>query len=218
MRAYHYGLYLSVSSLVVTGMLVSQLNSAPSFPGISRGSLLLSLYSAIAAVCLSVASLLLPRRPDVFVEGRLVDRMFTVNAFSRLTFGWAWGLMSLATKKGDLDLADLPRLGHRLRPDYQTTQWKSARRREESLFRSVLRIYGWSVFKQWTAAITNTAISYLPWWITLRLLETLESRKPGEPVGQRLWVFLVLLGVTKITNAVRNQTHLACTARTECGC
>lgn len=188
---------------MVGSVLLAELNEAPTWSKkTGRVCLILCAATAVSAVGLVLASLSLPRRPDVFFRGRLVDRMFTVNALNRLTFGWATTLMAYASKKGDLELPDLPALSHQMRPAEQSVEWNT-RRKGDSVFKTLLKIYGWATFRQWAISIANTAVSYLPWWITLRLLEALESRKPGEEtVGSRLWLYLVWLGIAKIAGAV----------------
>ncbi len=52
-----------------------------------------------STVALAVASLTLPRRPDVYIDGKLVDRMYTVSAFTRFTFAWPWNILSLARRR-----------------------------------------------------------------------------------------------------------------------
>ena len=191
-----------MSGTAVASVLLARLNVAQTWSeAAGRTGLVLCAVTTGATVGLILASLLLPRRPDVFSNGRLVDRMFTTSAWSRLTFGWATPLMVLATKKGDLDLVDLARPSHDLRPHWQSAQWE-ARKIKDTFFKSLLRIYGWGVIKQWTTATLSVSISYAPWWITLRLLESLESRIPGETSGSRIWLFLVWLGLSKIVNSV----------------
>lgn len=191
-----------MSGTAVASVLLARLNVADTWDkAAGRTGLILCAVTTGAAVGLVFSSLLLPRRPDVFSNGRLVDRMFTTSAWSRLTFAWATPLMVLATEKGDLDLVDLARPSHDLRPDYQSAQWE-ARKIKDTVFRSLLRIYGWGVVKQWTTATLSITVSYAPWWITLRLLESLESRLPGETSGSRIWLFLVWLGLAKILNSV----------------
>ncbi|KAK3352219.1 ABC transporter [Lasiosphaeria hispida] len=200
--AYYQGLRLAGSSLIIGSVLLARLNVAQTwYDAAGRTGLILCVVSSVAAAGLVLASLLLPRRPDVFSKGRIVDRMFTTSAWSRLTFVWATPLMLLATEKGDLDLVDLPRPSHYLRPDYQSAEWKT-RKNKDSFFKSMMRIYGWGVVKQWMTAALNSSVSYLPWWITLRLLESLESRRPGETAGSRIWLFLVWLGLVKIANSL----------------
>jgi len=200
--AYYQGFRLSGSSMVVGSMLLARLNVAQTwYAAAGRVGLALCLASTVAAMGLVLASLLLPRRPDVFSDGRIVDRMFTTSAWSRLTFVWATPLMLRATEKGDLDFSDLPRPSHNLRADYQSAQWE-ARKIKDTFFKSLTRIYGWGLVKQWVTAALNSCVSYLPWWITLRLLESLEARSPGESPGSRIWLFLVWLGLAKIANSV----------------
>jgi len=164
--------------------------------------MILRIASIMAAACLMATSLLLPRRPDVFFNGQLVDRMRSVSLYKRLTFGWASHLVASAAKNGDLEMKDLPHLISRMRAATASATWES-RPSRCSLFSFILRSYGWHVLRQWTVAITNAAISYLPWWIMLSLLETLESQKPGEPIGKRVWMLLVWLAIAKLANAVR---------------
>ena len=202
-------MYLSASSLVVGGLLLAQLNISPSWSGTGRPALVLCSIATVAAAGLVIASLSLPRRPNVFFKGRIVDRMYTVSGYGRLTYSWGPDLMKVARKKGDLDLKDLPHLSHRVRPDEQSARWES-RKIKDTVFKSLLRIYGASVLKQWIAAIANTGISYLPWLITLRLLETLESRKAGEVDRARLWLLLVWLGIAKLGGVVRNIPYTLC--------
>lgn len=205
-RAYNQGAFLAVAGLAVGSLLLTQLNAAQTWYGTTgKTALILCIGSATSAGGLVFASVLLPRRPDVFSNGKLVDRMYTVSLFNRLTYGWATTLMLFATKKKDLDLADIPRLNRDLRPSYQSEQWKQ--RKQESLYRSLLRIYGWGVFKQFTGASVTAAISYLPWWVTLRLLQALETRRPGQPMEARLWLYLVWLGIANIASSVRTNRH-----------
>ncbi|KAK5651837.1 hypothetical protein OQA88_11606 [Cercophora sp. LCS_1] len=200
-RAYNQGTYLAVTGLAVGSLLLAQLNNAPTwYSETGRTSLILCIASIATAVGLIIASLSLPRRPDVYSKGKLVDRMFTVSAFNRLTYSWATTLMLLATKKGDLDMEDIPRLNHGLRPSFHSEQW--SKKKKGTLFRSILRLYGWGFFKQWTAASASAAISYLPWWVTLRLLEALEARRPGEPMAGRLWLYLLWLGLAKVAGSL----------------
>ena len=208
--AYYQGARLAVSGTAVASVLLARLNVAHTWDkAAGRTGLVLCAATTAATVGLVLSSLLLPRRPDVFSNGRLVDRMFTTSAWSRLTFGWATPLMVLATKKGDLDLVDLARPRHELRPHWQSAQWE-ARKVKDTLFRSLLRVYGWGVVKQWVTSALNVSISYAPWWITLRLLEFLESRVPGESSGSRIWLFLVWLGLAKIVNSVSTCLFPAC--------
>jgi hypothetical protein len=193
---------MAVSSLAVGCLLLIELTAARSFGNAETIAMMLRIASILAAAGLASTSLLLPRRPDVFFHGQLVDRMRSVSLYKRLTFSWASYLAASAATKGDLEMKDLPHLCSRMRAATGSAAWES-RTRRRSLFTFLLRSYGWHVLCQWVVAITNAAISYLPWWIMLRLLETLESQKPGEPIGKRAWMLLVCLAAAKLANTVR---------------
>ena len=202
--AFQQGASLAVSSLAVGALLLFELTLTARLSGNADTiAMILRAVSIMAAASLMATSLLLPRRPDVFFHGQLVDRMRSVSLYKRLTFGWASHLVASAAEKGDLELKDLPYPSSRMRAVNASAAWES-RPSRRSLFAFILRSYGWHVLRQWTVAITNAAISYLPWWITLSLLETLESQKPGEPIGKRVWMLLLWLAIAKLANTVRN--------------
>lgn len=187
--------------MTVGGLLLFEL-TARSWESADAVALILRIASIMAAAGLMATGLLLPRRPDVFFHGQLVDRMLSVSLYKRLTFGWASHLMAFAAETGDLAMKDLPYLSNPMRAANASAAWES-RPSGCSLFTFIIRSYGRHVLRQWTMAVTNAAISYLPWWITLRLLETLESPKPGEPIGKCVWLLLIWLAIAKLANAVR---------------
>ncbi|KAK1750100.1 ATP-dependent bile acid permease [Echria macrotheca] len=199
-RAYNQGIYLAVSSLALLSLHLFNFTSG----GWDRADLtpfLLCGLTILGAGGLMMASITLPRRPDVFFQGQLVDRIRTDNIFRRLTFGWASNLMSTAAEKGDLEMKDLPYLDSRLRAENASLTWEANKNRF-SLPVFLLRTYGWRTFAQCMIAIVNACVSYLPWWITLRLLEVLEKRAAGEPTTNAVWLLLVWLALSKLAGAI----------------
>src|SRR5207247_2165900 len=97
-QAYHKGIYLALPSLAIAGRSLAQLTIFPAWhvPG-GAASTLYTCGSVVAAVLFGT-SLSLPRRPDVFFHGRLVDQRLTVSAWGAITYSWASSLMSLAAK------------------------------------------------------------------------------------------------------------------------
>jgi hypothetical protein len=166
----------------------------------------LHISSCVIAFGLAIASLQIPRRPDVFYHGAQVDRAGTVSAFDRLTFRWAAQLMSVATTKGDLDMDDMPALGSQLRSADASARW-NAKKHKRGLFIPFLRQFAPALVKQWSLSVLYAIFGYLPWLITLKLLQTIESTKFGESTGSQVWLLLICMGIAKITGAVRSPHH-----------
>jgi hypothetical protein len=200
-QAYHKGIYLALPSLAIAGRSLAQLTIFPAWHVPGGAASALHTCGSVAAAVLFATSLSLPRRPDVFFHGRLVDQRLTVSAWGAITYRWAGSLMSLAAKKGDLEMADFPRLGRRMRAADRSVAW-DAGGAKDSPFVRLVKLYGWAVAKQWTLVIINTGLSYLPWWVTLQLLQSLETRMAGDPIEPRLWVLVAWLAVAKGVNAV----------------
>ena len=199
---YDCGLYSALSSLVIEVLLLLQLPDTLTKPA-SLAFRILSVASIVAAVCVFLASVAFPRRPQVFVEGRVVDGLHTVSAHSRYTYGWATTLVAIAKKKKDLEVGDLPRPGHSVRSADQAASWR-ANKLDGAVWKSLLSMYRWPFIKQWTLAIANSLLTYLPWWITQKLLEKLERRVPGEPAGADIWTLVAWLGLGSLLSSVGN--------------
>ncbi|KAK0648255.1 hypothetical protein B0T16DRAFT_444367 [Cercophora newfieldiana] len=199
-RAYNQGLYLAAASATIAGGLLYQLTTDA--PGVQSQTVrLLHLGSCEIAFGLAIASLLIPRRPNVYHNGVEVDRMLTVSAWDRLTYRWASHLMSIAIQKGDLSIDDIPCPGSNLRSADLSADWKAKYNSQRGLFLSFLLNYAPALAKQWFLASLYAVVGYLPWYIMLRLLETIESKEPGDAIRTRVWVLLAWLTIAKIAGA-----------------
>lgn len=64
-----------------------------------------------AGLLRSVCCLLIPRRPNVWHDGQVVDQEFSGSLFSRFTYGWANGLLQYTKQnKSRMDIDSLPQL------------------------------------------------------------------------------------------------------------
>ncbi|KAJ5141036.1 P-loop containing nucleoside triphosphate hydrolase protein [Penicillium atrosanguineum] len=89
-----------------------------------RAWVVLLIVQIACAVFRGLFCALLPRRPDVFFEGQLVDQQLTVSVLSRFTFSWASTLLQYAVKNRTLDIDSLPKLplpvrAHSLRANFE---------------------------------------------------------------------------------------------------
>ncbi|KAK2023512.1 ABC transporter [Colletotrichum zoysiae] len=202
-HAYNLGLWLWFSGLVFAAAQVLQdtvvfdhlLENNPASFGLKVASLVLT-------VGLVVTGVALPRRPDVYHNGKVVDRIRTVTAYSRFTWGWGAEIIDLATKKKDLDASDLPKPDHLTRSEDSAAAWKSYNFDSDSnLWWSIVWAYRVPLFIQWSIAISKAFLSFAPSWITLQILEALQRRQPGEQLPMDIWILVFWLGLAILADA-----------------
>ena len=200
-QSYNWGIYTFLSSLALAGTLLAQDTGNASAIWHGAPSLLaLRAAELVSAVCLAFAGVSIPRRPDVFYNGELVDRMLTVSAFSRFNWSWPYGILDVATRKRDLDIADLTRPDHCTRAKDTSDDWKR-RNYHHPLWLSVLRAHKAAFALQWALTVCTAILNFAPQWVILQLLRGLENRKPGTDHGLDIWVWVIWLGVVIVAQS-----------------
>ncbi|GAP88211.1 putative multidrug resistance-associated protein 1 [Rosellinia necatrix] len=194
-EAYDLGIYSMASCLVLTGILAVQDNKvAPRLWKHDGFMFAIRTAEILAVVCLGFVSLMIPRRPDVFYDGELVDRMHTASAWSKYNWSWTSGVLKMAMKKKNLDLSDLPRPNHLTRSKDVTADWES-RGFDHPLWISVVLAHKWSFALQWTLSVVTAVLNFAPQWVVLQLLHLLERRYGHERIGYEGWTWAVWLVV-----------------------
>ncbi|KAI5927245.1 P-loop containing nucleoside triphosphate hydrolase protein [Camillea tinctor] len=154
----------------------------------------------LTIVCLGFAGLSLPRRPDVFHDGQLVDRLYTRSAWSRLNWSWPANVLSVAAKKNNLDLVDLPRPDHFTRSKEATADWES-RKFAGPLWVSIISAHKWTFVMQWFLTLLSAFLNFAPQWVVLQLLKLLEQRQGHERLGYDAWVWVIWIAVSVIAQS-----------------
>ncbi|KAL0935128.1 ABC bile acid [Colletotrichum truncatum] len=202
-RAYNLGLLVWFSGLVLTAVQVLQnaevlyhlLKNRPVSFGLKIGGLAVSL-------ALTATSVFLPRRPDVFYGGRIVDRMDSVSAYKRFTWSWCDDLLDTATKQNDLEVTDLPKPNHWTRAGDSSATWKSYNFKSDSnLWWSIIWAFRVPLAIQWAIALTKSFLSLAPSFVTLQILTALERRRPGDPLPVDVWMLVFWLGLAILADA-----------------
>ena len=200
-QAYNLGIYAFVSSIVLAGLLVIQgINIAEALLRNTPEIFALHAFELFFSICLAVSGLSIPRRPDVFHDGELVDRMYTASAFSRFTFGWPTNILNLAAKKKDLDLADLTRPNHFTRAASMSDDWKRVNS-QHPLWLSLVLAHKEGLALQWFLTLGISILNFAPQFVILQLLRFLENRQSGSSHGFNAWIWVVLLGVAIIAQS-----------------
>jgi len=201
-KAYSLGIYTFFSSGALAGILLTQatkiaeplLRSAPTTFALRAAELAASISLAVSALCI-------PRRPDVYYQGELVDGMFTASALGRFTFNWPSGLLNLAAKKRDLDLSDLTRMDQYTRAAAMSANWKTRKTGGQRLWLAVVLAHFKPLVVQWVLTLVASVLNFAPQWVILQLLRFLERRQPGEKHGLEAWMWVVWLGVAIIAQS-----------------
>ncbi|KAI1465542.1 P-loop containing nucleoside triphosphate hydrolase protein [Daldinia caldariorum] len=200
--AYDLGIWSFLSCVVLTAVLTVQDNDVAVLllEQHSTGVFSIRVVELVVAVCLAVASLSIPRRPDVYYNGQLVDRMYTISAWSKLNWSWPGYLLRQASKKNNLDLADLPRPDHYTRSKDTAADWES-RNFTGPLWISIIAAHKWVFALQWILTILTAFLKVAPQWVVLQLLNLLEHRQGNERLGREAWVWVILIAVVVLVQS-----------------
>ncbi|KAK3328916.1 P-loop containing nucleoside triphosphate hydrolase protein [Apodospora peruviana] len=199
-QAYKIGICTFLSTIVLAGIHLAR--DTKNAEAILHDTTLLTLHlvEISSTVCLGIAAFSIPRRPDVFHEGELVDRMFTVSAFSRFNFSWPSNILAISAKKKDLDMADLSRPDHFSRARDAVADWKR-RNFKTSLWLSVILAHKKAFALQWFLTLCTSILNFTPQWIILQLLRILEHRRVSSTYGFDVWIWVVWLGVAIVAQS-----------------
>lgn len=159
--------------------------------------LTLSLLQFTAGILLTFANLLIPRRPDVYWKGSVVDRQHTASFLSMITFTWPGSILTTAVKNKGLDLDDLPEIGYEARSQELRREFEGVEKQDrlwKTLFWSRKGIF----FQQWGLQALTSVTQFLPQIALYFILQALERRDLGENVTLRLWLLVIGLGAALI--------------------
>ncbi|RYP62981.1 hypothetical protein DL770_009486 [Monosporascus sp. CRB-9-2] len=200
-NAFDLGIYSTISGVILVAVRIVQGSKLP--PGHVRyNTEAFAIRAAEIAVVISlaVASFSIPRRPDVFHDGKLVDRSYTGSAWSRYNWSWPADILRTATKKNNLDLTDLPRPGHLTRAKETTEDWES-RKFTGPLWLSIISAHKWTFALQWFGTLLTAILNFTPQWCVLQLLKLLERRQDHQPLGLNAWMWVVWIGVATLAQS-----------------
>lgn len=156
----------------------------------------LRVIQLILAICTGLANVSLPRRPPVFIEGKPVDSGNSVSALSRYSFAWCFPLLSLATKKGTLDLDDLPQPDDSARAISLTQRWLgrwAQAKTNKNLWIKLALSHKWALMLQYFLTLLQAIGNIVPQFVLLHLLRLLEKRQAGQPVSSEAWIWMFAL-------------------------
>ena len=188
-----HGFFAAVVLIVAVVIENVSMHSAKALPEPQNLSLTLTAVQLGAALVYMISNICIPRRPDVFVNGSIVDRQNTVSLLSRYSFSWPLNILSKAAKLDELQVTDLPVV-----PD--STRSKTLRRNfdaigtDEPVWKKILKAFKWSFITLWTLASITSVTGFGPQLVLYSILRTLEERDAGYTVTGKLWGLAAALG------------------------
>lgn len=153
----------------------------------------------------SFLTLLIPRRPDVYRNGEIVDRQNSTSFLGWLSFTWTESILHMAKRKTRLQISDLPELDYNSRTDsvLHTCCWmvEGAGAGTRGLWMIILRSQGRALLFQCSITVVSSFLSFVPPFALLNILLALEGQQNGDENETRIWLWVIGLGVSVMVTA-----------------
>ncbi|GAD93452.1 ABC transporter [Paecilomyces variotii No. 5] len=148
----------------------------------------------IAALMRSLCCLLIPRRPNVYYDGQVVDQEFSGSLFSRFTYSWVNGLLRYTRQnKSSMEIDSLPHLRSSARVENLHMRFEQVRG-TKSLWRAILVAHWPSLLQQYLLSLTQCALSFGPQVALYSILKSLEERSTASWDETQSWLWVAALG------------------------
>lgn len=181
---------------LIAGLLVVTLNEDPVLVTTILAS---SQMGAIGLLIATISSV--KRRPDVFRDGRLVDRQKNVGLWSRYSFHWAADILAAAGRE-KFENSDMPAMDHVIRSENGTARFKNIVIKEDSLplWVQIFWAFSWQLTLQWLGILFSNFFDVAPAFATLQLLQYLESRKDIDDIEPGAWKYVAGIVAAKVSS------------------
>ena len=203
-KRYRSGVIGATSGLVIVCLLSFAIGlKLPETNLESKTQTILQITQLAAASLMSVAFLSYPRRPDVFLpNGKVVEKMTTVSALSRIAFLWPAYVLDLSGSKKTLDMTDLPGLNVLTRSKNKHDAFV-AMKPGGRLWQRLFRAYWFQFIWLWSLVIVQSLLTYVPRFAVLRLLQILEHRTvKGDVDYTEAWLWVGGLAASNLLSVV----------------
>lgn len=200
-KSYDLGISASISAIALLAVLLFQdglLQSSEVEQSVgSSEQLALRIAQLILSVLVAFSAVSLPRRPEVFYNGKPVDGLYTVSALGRYSFAWVAPLLTLSRKKNRLELEDLPKMDHKTRSKDLSEEWGS-KKHPRKLWIEVFLAHKWPFVMQWFLTLLQAVGNFAPQFVTFHILRLLEQRTNGQQASGEAWIWVAALTLTTI--------------------
>lgn len=197
-RRYDLGIYGGVCSFILAISLAAENFSlwfVDAIPPPKNVHLTLTIIQFVVALMLTCCFLLIPRRPDVYRNGSIVDRQNTVSVLGKYTFAWSTPLLAFAAKNKGLNYDDLHEIDHEIRSKSLRENFDAIEKKEK-LWWAIFLSHKKHFVMQWTLQVVCSIANFLPQVALLYILRTLERRDAGEDISYKAWLLVIALGAS----------------------
>ncbi|OGM47958.1 ABC transporter [Aspergillus bombycis] len=166
-------------------------------PGNAQTGLLIS--QIVTALLRGLCSILIPRRPNVYHDGQIVDQELTYSVYSRFTFSWVNDLMKYAAENKSLDIDSLPKLPFAVRAENLYTrleQNRQSRKLWKALVLGNMRPLIW----QAVLSLITCMLGFGPQVAMYGILKALEERSVALGNNLHAWLWVAALGVVIVVS------------------
>lgn len=195
-RLSNYGLVCSVfilASLIYRSRFETALHAPGDSKQLAQG--VCWLLQTISAVATLFALGSIPRRPDVYSKGTLVDQQHTVSLLSKISFSWNQLVFDIS-KERQLEMEDLPRLDYLTRSRNIHSMFASSHT-EGRLWWRLLKFHWVELAQQWCLVFVSAVLALFPQYMMYNLLSGLEQpRTPESGISKTLAWALALVSNT----------------------
>jgi ABC-type multidrug transport system fused ATPase/permease subunit len=193
-RRFQFATHITLSYLILLIALVF----SPSLGHISRN---LAAADFALCVCALAVSTTIPRRPDVYYKGKVVDGQRTVSLLSKVTFTWPGYLLGLARSKNELALHELPATDHTARAEPLHALYPRLEP-HESLLGLMFKSHAKFLALQYLFTLVQAIFNIGPQIALYSLLKALEDRYAGHEPKIFPQTLAAILGVAVILQAL----------------
>ncbi|KAK2809202.1 hypothetical protein FQN50_004038 [Emmonsiellopsis sp. PD_5] len=200
-KKYTLGLYVTTSTIIYIAVDIVRViffrSKAELFNFNNLHDTLALSQLAIAFLC-GIASLFLPRRPDVFRNGKVVDAQYTTSCVGRLTFSWGTPLLRDIIKNKGLEIDELPELDYQTRAKTLLETFDQTKHKSPRLWKVLIYRYISPLLIQLSLCVLSSFLSFSPQFCLLNILRALEGRSKGVWEPSKAWAWVTALGVSML--------------------
>ncbi|RAL58871.1 hypothetical protein DID88_009291 [Monilinia fructigena] len=184
--SYRQGTYIAASSVAFICMVV--VDDAEVLMNPWTISTVLFVAQIFTLLAVGIASTSIPRRPQVFYNGRLVLNEFNASFLNRFTFSSVGYLLRKAKRRNDLDMEDLPTMNYSTRSKTLSHAW-TVRNTNGRLWVRLLKVYTWPLALQIILGLIHAFLAIGPQLAIYKILKAMEFRQTGKQLAFYILAF-----------------------------
>ena len=155
-----------------------------------------TLVQAILSFLSFISAWSIPRRPDVYRNGQVVDNYLTTSLLGRYTISWPTNMLAYVTKhQEDIEIKDLPVVPFFGRSQYLNEGFATINKKQR-IWWQIVQAHRVTFVILYALQTISSLTNFFPNIALLYILRSLEARDAGETTGPQAWFWAVSLGLS----------------------